>query len=67
MITCFPKCKYGRYRLKAGEISQRVPGSISVGRIFLYLTLNAIDFYGDYRDISEGEWGNFHVKLRGPK
>ena len=39
----------------------------SVGHIFLYLTLNAIDFYGDYRDITEGEWGNFHVKLRGPK
>lgn len=34
---------------------------------FLYLTLNAIDFYGDYRDNTEGEWGNFHVKLRGPK
>lgn len=38
-----------------------------VERIFLYLTLNAIDFYGDYRDITEGEAGNFHVKLRGPK
>ena len=40
---------------------------MSVGRIFLYLTLNAIDFYGDHRDVTEGEGENFHVKLMGPK